>query len=268
MSDSIDNRLTIKLSADELWFLMSQFGPAYIIGMDNPHLGWLAEEIEKADRKTVQLMVKRGLIRPISEEEIEMDDAVASMVQVCVQPEHSLIVHSSQMEEGAERDRYIHLAGDWIVEHIEDETGLHRLTAFRDRESLAAYLQEDLRMNSKARSSTETFCLPEDILFTASRLYAEGKGGEGKALLQRCDLNSTIIEAIDKVLANPVANGSFVVIVNQNNPETQYVRGFGILEGETQFWLMRPIEKLGQPQVEFMSADATHARQRLIELLP
>jgi len=246
---------------------MSQFGPAYIIGMENPHLGWLTEEIEEVDRKAVQGLAERGLIGEITEQEVEIDDALLSMVEACVHPEHSLIVYS-QTEDGKGKERYIHFAQDRIVEHIESESNIHCLTAFENRAALTLHLKDDLRLASKTSSSSQSFYLPEEVLLNTSRLYADGKAQEGNAVLQKSNLYSTIIQTLDNVLTEPIANSSFVVLVNQNNPNTQHVRGFGILEGKDEFWLMCPTERMGQPQVEFTPANAEIAHQRFIEILP
>jgi len=258
---------TLELNSDELWFLMSLFGPAYVLGMENPHHGWLAEETEKADRKAINALVERDLIEAIPEEDIKVDDALLSVIEACVHPEHSLIVYS-QTADGKNKERYIHFFGDQIVEHIESESGIHQLTTFSSREALEEHLKDDLRFSSQTSSKSPPFYITEETLFSASRLYAEGKVKKARAILDELSLDPTVVQALDDVFRNPIANSSFVVIANQKNPETQHVRGFGILEGKTEFWLMCPTERMGQHQVEFDPASAKIAHQRLVEILP
>lgn len=59
----VDKELSIDLSSDEFWFLLQQFGPAVVLGVQNPHLGWLIEEIEKADRTALRSLVDREIVR-------------------------------------------------------------------------------------------------------------------------------------------------------------------------------------------------------------
>ncbi len=62
------DEITVELSSDEFWFLIQQFSPAVVLGMQNPHLGWLIEEIEKADRSSLRILVDRGFVRIASKE--------------------------------------------------------------------------------------------------------------------------------------------------------------------------------------------------------
>ena len=263
-----DNTLHFSLdfSADELWFLMTQFGPAFIMGMENPYLGFLADEIEEATRKAVHSLIERDIARQISEDSIEVDEVVAAMVQSCVHPQHTLIVQSVTAGKGVRR--FIHFSSDAIVEHLEEETGNHRLTAIRDRDALGDHLQDALRLETETGSDAQPFRLTEQALFEVSELLMQGKHEDAGSLLAEADLEKGIQQRLTAALSDPVANASFAVVMNRNDRDTQHIRGFAFLEGKDDLWLLRPVEQMGQPQVEFQPGNAEAIRRRFEEILP
>lgn len=260
--------IQIILSTDELWFLMSQFSPAYVIGMENPHTGWLIEEIEEADRNAIQALIQKGIVKIIDAGIIDIDDTIASLIRGCTHPEHSLIVNVSNEKGNAGLTRYIHFANGLIIEHVEIEAGRHQLSLLKNRNAILTQFKENLRLDSKTKGTIDSFLILEELLYKVTNLCSQGDGEKGKALLQKSDLEPVHATALADALENPVANASFVIICNQNDPSTQHVGGFGILESEKQLWMMHPIERAGQPFVEFTPADAKSVRKHFIEILP
>ena len=255
-------------STDELWFLMSQFGPAYVVGMENPHLGWLIEEIEEADRTAVQGLIEKGTVRIIEEGKIDLDDTVAALIRACTHPEHSLIVNGGNDKDDASLTRYIHFANGLIIEHVKMKSGEHQLTLLKNHDEILVRLEENLRDGTNTKGTTDPFFISEEALYNATSLFSQGKPKKGRALLQESVLEPVCATALADTLSNLVANASFVVICNQNNASTQRVSGFGILEGEDQFWVMKPIKKDGKQVVEFTSTDAQLVQEQFVELLP
>ena len=268
MPNYLEEQLSIDFTISELWFLLSQFGPAVILGMDNPYLGWLADEIISAQRQALLSLVDRDLVRIVSDQEISLDDTLADIVRTVTQPEHSLVV---QAQDGrAPTRRYIHIQKNIIVEHLPLDDGQHRLTVFTDEETLAAYLGEFLHFNSPAKGTGKEFCLPEAVLFEA-RLLCTKQADDQELVLQRltaAGLSQLEAKRLTAALSSPVANSAAVVVVNRNDNETQHVRGLAVLEGREEMWQMQPFERNGQSWVEFTPSNARLVRQKFLEMLP
>jgi len=260
--------IPIVFSTDELWFLMNQFSSVYVIGMENPHLGWLIEEIEEANRTAVQGLMEKGVVKIVEEGKIDLDDSVASLILACTHPEHSLIVNGGNDKDDPGLTRYIHFVDGLIVEHVKIKSDQHQLSILQDRDEILARLHENLRSDTNTKGTKASFFIAEEILYNATSLYSLGKPEKGRTLLQESDLEPACANALAKTLSNPVANASFVAICNQNDPNIQRVSGFGILEGEDQFWIMKPIERAGKRVVEFTPASSKSVRRQFIELLP
>lgn len=263
----INQQLLIDFGAREFWFLLQQFSPAVILGMENPYLGWLVDEIKTAQRKTLKSLLDRDLVRKISRDEIELDDVLATMIGVCAHPDHSLVV---QFQNGSSKNiqRYVHFENGLIVEQFEFEPGHHRLTAIKDREALIAHLNDFLRLSTLAVSRGGKFRLPEDALFEARSLCNEGHTRKAFNKLKKIGLSEEKATTLTTALSKPVANSAFVVLSNRNNADVQHVKGFALLESENGLWVMLPYDKSGEKMVEFIPANANLVRQHFLEILP
>lgn len=268
MNNEIQTKsLSYQLSTDEFWLLLSQHGPAFVIGMENPHLGWLAEEIEAANRQAVDSLLARGLARPMTDETVDVDDDLLAMAEACVQCRHTLIL---QISNGADQSqqRMIHLADNLTVEHVESEPGKHTLTALPTSESVMERMTDALRLNTPTSGRGKTFQMPEETLYQAVELVSKQNLSDAVDVLKNAELSQSDTQALIAVLSAPVANASLVVIANQNDPDAQHIRGFGVLEGSDDLWIMQPRDHMGQPRVEFIPTDAAGIRRRLEEVLP
>jgi hypothetical protein len=105
-------------------------------------------------------------------------------------------------------------------------------------------------------------------LYKATSAYSQGNREEGRRLMSSTDMEPVCANALADTLSNPVSNASFTVIRNQNDPGTQLVSGFGILEGIDQLWMMKPTASAGNQVVEFIPTNARSVRKQFIELLP
>jgi hypothetical protein len=134
--------------------------------------------------------------------------------------------------------------------------------------SLSDYLDLPLHASSKAESSSPPFSLVEELIFDIRNLCAMGDLNDARDRLQAAHLFSDAIDPLINTLIKPVATSSFVLIVNRNNVESQYVRGFSVLEGGDEMWIMEPFEKEGAAMVTFLAANAKKVRERFFETLP
>jgi len=262
-----DKQVSIELLSDELWFLLRQFGPAIALGMKNPHLGWLIEEIQEADRNALRSLVDREIIHIASKNQIELDNALATMLRTCAHPQHTLI---SQFQDatGANKQRYIHFGNNLIVEHVEFKRGQHRLTAIKDREALLEHLDEVLRPSSTASSHGGKFHMPEQTLFEARALCSQGHARKALNDLKKENLSEEKAASLTKTLTDPVANSAFAMLCNQGQPQIQNVKGFALLEGKNDFWILMPYDKDSHKMVEFIPASSKLVKQRFLEILP
>ena len=236
------------------------------MGVEDPYLGMMAEEVIVSQRSALDSLLMRGLIRGVSENKIDLEDQIFATINVMHHPNHSLIVHSKQLAD-SDFHCYIHFAGEWIVQHTPSQD-THQLMLAKNMESLTDGLETPLHVGSKAKSSCPPFDLSEEVMFETRRLCARGDLNEARDCLTAADLSPKVVDHLIQTLINPIATSSFVLLVNRNNIESQYVRGFSVLEGGDEMWIMEPFEEEDTAMVTFLAANVNQVRERFLDILP
>jgi hypothetical protein len=257
---------TVDFNIHELLLVLGTFGPCIVMGVEDPYLGMLSDEVKTVQHSALDSLLTRGIVRAVSEDKIDLQDRVFTIASVIHQTKHSLIVHSKMMT-NSDFHCYFHFAGEWIVQHTPSQDQ-HQLTLARKMESLSDDLGAALHASSKAESSGPPFNLAEEVIFEARQLCARGDLHDARVRLDAADLSSEVIEPLIHTLIKPVATSSFVLVANRNNVESQYVRGFSVLEGGDEMWIMEPFEEEGAAMVTFLAANAKKVRERFFEILP
>jgi len=257
---------TVELNTPELLFILGTFGPCLVMGVDDPYLGMMVEEVALAQRSALDSLMMRGFIRSISEDKIDLQDQIFTAANVIHHPNHSLIIHSKEIS-NSDFHCYIHFGNEWIVYHTPSQDQ-HQLILVQNVDKLSNDLNPAFRSGSKAESSGPSFGLGEEFLFEIRRLCAEGELNEAKDRLDAERVPSEAVSPLVNTLSEPIATSSFVLVVNRNNVESQYVRGFSVIEGVDEMWIMEPYEENGNSMVNLQPANALRVRERFFELIP
>lgn len=259
--------IDINLSTPELWLLLSQFGPAVVLGIEDPYLGWLADEVKDAHQKAAQSLLERGLAQPVDSGTIDVDDDLLALTEIIAHPQHTAILQvSSRAGDGAQR--YFYLSDTRAVERIDVEDGKQQLNSIPADGALVKCLADLMRSGPPRVGRGMAFSLPEETLFKAAEFAAQGDENAIDEALTASGLTDSNAAALKLALTHPMANASLAVIINIGKPEVQHVSGFGILESEQDLWLLCPYEDHGKQFVEVRPTDDNGIQRRLEETLP
>lgn len=257
---------SVEFNTHELLLVLGTFGPCLVMGIEDPYLGMVAEEVAISQRSALDSLLMRGHILNVSEGKIDLQDQVYAAAKVIHHPNQSLIIHAKEIP-NSYFHCYIHFENEWIVFHmpLEDQ---HQLILVQDIERVSNHLNQAFRSGSKAKSNGSSFSLREEKLFEFRRLCAEGKLNEAKERLDAESVPSEVVPSLINILSEPVATASFVLVVNRNNVESQYVRGFSVIEGTDGMWVMEPYEEQGNSMVTFHATNTSDVQKRFYELIP
>lgn len=257
----------IDLSTPELWLLLRQFGPAFILGIEDPYPGWLAEEEADAHRKAAESLLARGLAKGNDEKTIDVDDELYEMAAIVAHPQHTIILQiSSRTGDGSQR--YYYLSGNQVVERELLEQDSHLLSRKAAGNSFLKGLAKLMHPATAIQGKGAEMLILQDALYKASELAAAGDSLGLAEVVASCDLSPEQASALQSALLHTAANASIAVVANMGDPETQHVSGFGILESEHDLWMMAPCEIHGQPYVELKPANHADILQRLSDIIP
>jgi len=258
---------TLELDEDELWFLLSQYRSGIIVGVQDPYHGRRAEEIRAANETAFQSLVQRGILQLASENEVFLAEWIISLLGVCHHPDHSLIVQYQVAGEPLRRT-FIHYRDNLIVELCETEPHKYHLRIVPDQEALLDLFDGFLCSDTNSFSGEREFRLTTSALFRARDLCIKGNLPRAEKTLTSAGLQEEQAQRLTRSLYKPIRNTSVIVIANRNTTETQFIRGFSILEGADDLWTMDPYEENGEEVIAFIPANADKVRARFLEILP
>jgi hypothetical protein len=267
MKESLLAKPAAEFTSNELWFLFKQFNPVQILGIMNPHLGWLVEEIEQADQDALNQLVKRGLVKIEFENTFEINEPLHKLIKTIVNPSHSLIVQQGTPLSKPPQ-QYIHFCEENIVSHIEEEAGKHLIMTIRDQDALLEYLGLNGINTGKDKPTGNPFNIEEEILYKAAEEYAKGNNQAGEDILNKSCMKKEDIRSLHEALSNTLMNRSFAAVKNQDKPDKTNVTGFGILQGESNLWILQPVNQLGKSIIHFVPANTQTITEKLKDILP
>lgn len=258
--------LSITLTGSEISLLASLLGGDTLLGVDDPFIGWLAEEIEEEWQLVKASLADRRFIELVSDDEVVMDAAVAALVGTCAFPEASFVV--TYTEAGKEPStQYLHVSDELVVEQLAEEVraGSYRLTALDDRESILEHTLELLGLDEQRAVAASKGELPRTAIARARSLAAGGEPGTVKAVLREAGLPESAASALGETLLDPISNGAFVGLRQEET--TWDVAGVGFLEGSNGMWRLRSFTRSEDEWVEVIPSDALEVRETIRDLM-
>ena len=254
---------TITCSASEATFLASLLGAQALLGMPDPFLGWLADEIEAAWADAKQTLAARRYLALEADGQIVVDTTVAALIGVWAQPAASFILTYTPAN-ASTRTHYFHLTRDRAVEQIADDAGYH-LTALENAAAVYARTLELLRVREQtAAGATNVVLLQAQLTQARERAAQTGVAG-ALAALAAAGAAPAALAPLAQTLATPVANGAFVALAQ--GATAWQVAGLGLLEGANGLWRLRACKRDAADWTEAIPCDATQARAEIRQVM-
>lgn len=250
------------LTDEQLWLLASAFAPAFFLGCKNPYLGWLMNEIEDAQRKTIQSLINAGWAEwDTSDDSLAVNEDLYRLVEACVRPGHTLIINPADKSIDG---KFLYFDRQGIVHRLVKDS-LNELQLLEGTADIKALLVDDLRLNCGKRSDFSPITIGEQALLDFSQATSESaEVALPEAAANELQGHPRLLAALRKT----AANCSFVTLFNQENPDAQHTDGFGILEGEEDLFLLEESAGSGKPLVRVRGVDADQIWERFKQTLP
>ena len=222
-------------SKEELYFLAGLLQKGNLIGIEDPFLGFLAEEMEERLDKAKRSLIKQGYMKAFSEEELIIDFGVAAMVESITTSEHLLVATLSIDHRSAHY--IIHLTAELLIEQVILPEGDIALIAVRDVHILRERFENFFNLAKVLRDSlSDTHIQPEAIPDLATTL-AEGR-----------QINS-------------------LVIMRRDGDEMRYAENLSWLLGSQGVWYLQPQKEDEAITIHLTSTTITNIQQRIKQMV-
>ncbi len=249
-------------SAQEMVFLAELLGADTLLGVTDPFMGWLAEEIEEAREQTLQALAERDLLEIQPNGDIVLDDEVATLVGVCALRDASFVVTVVNAAREVEA-HYLHVARQLAVEQtaLGEPPNTYQLTMLGDRDSVYERILHLFGLDKQAAAPSSGGQLPYSELARAGEVAGEVGREAAQQILKEAGLPDETATTLAQALADPVINGSLVAIASRD--AEWKVDGLGLLEGRNGLWQLRAFTKGDENWVEVIPSDADKVRQSI-----
>ena len=257
----------MKISTTELWFLLNQFTPTFVLGIENPYSGWLVDEIENENKNAIKSLLSKGFADQLDDKTLDIDDTLYDMVKICAHPNHTVILQIS-LPNNESQQLFYHFGENEIIEHTTDNNGEHNLQKVPSMDDFLSQIISSLNLDPEIVGDGQPIKLSENVLSKSIEFLSNQNDEAFETCLQDAGLNSIEISKLGNALRNPLANSSIAILLNQENPDSQQVRGFGMLQSNSDFWLLQPYNINESPQIEFIPTNITSINEKLSEIIP
>lgn len=253
------NSPTITCSATEATFLASLLGGNMLLGIQDPFVGWLTEEIQESWVKAKQALAKRRFVEINSDGGIVLDTAVAAMVGTWSSPDASFIITHTP-DESVTETRYFHLTHLLAVEQASTAKSQYQLTALKDARAVYERILQIFQIDNQAAALGSKATLREETLRDA-RMSVKPKKKNATEVLRKAGLDELSSSSLAEMLAKPTANGALVSLARRTT--SWEVGGFGFLEGTGGLWRLRSFTRDGENWIEVIPCNAVQAREEI-----
>jgi hypothetical protein len=242
----------------------SLLGLPNLLGVEDPFLGLLAEEIrEELIRARAELM-ECGMLEMCIDGSVTLNMVVFSMMQAIISARRTFI-GSFSSNQGQSCHRLIHQSPDLLVEQECLPDGQITLTAIRDQETLLNRLKGFYWLIDTVAGTGSAITLVESD-FSAARQIADKTGKTAcRDFLVRGGTAPATADALAAVLAEPTGTGSISTLYREAK-EIRYGDSLAWIIGVAGTWCMQPVSQI-PPTVRLFPASGTEIRARINQIV-
>lgn len=259
------NTWSLVFTREELYFLACVLQITSLIGLEDPSLGLLAEEVEEFLERAKQSLAERGLLEIQSDGKVVLDAGVAALISPVAFANCTLITSRINKTDGMSYPRYIHLMSNLLIEQETLPDTQVSLTAVRDWETLAQRLEDFFGLTEAPAAPGLAFTLTDADLTEARRLALAGAAEACYAFLNHVGVPTEAIPALATALAEGQNAGS-VAVLHREAREMHYGESLAWLVGGQGAWRIHPLNQ-EPPAVRLVPATTEELHRRLSDIV-
>jgi len=230
--NTVKNTGTYLYSIHELFFVGDILQAPGLIGLSDPYVGYLAEEIQERMEAARQSLLERGLLK-VTGEDVEVDPDLGKVVQIMSTSPKVLVAARDQTP------LLVHISGDGLVKQETVSDDLVSISDLSGWEEVKRDLVHFLSLSDTSAAPGPTFTTNASVIDQARELVqAEGQDdalSSCKQLLVEKGIPPESAEALVATLSGEHATGS-LVIFNRDERKLSPQGGFAWLTGELGIW--------------------------------
>jgi len=238
----------------ELFYLSAQLGGKFILGLDDPLLGYLTEEIDAVRMQVRQRLIDRGDVVVDADDLVVMEPSLHHQIETVTFPDVWVLVGASGSAAAADHTFYLKNGDAVQLTRGTDTTRL--LVSLSGVEDVLARLVDLLRLTVQPAAAGGDVSLPGEAFDECWRsVTEENDPSKGQACLERHGVAQESALALSRAMAT--SERSALVSFYRLGREAWEPTWLRVLEDETGLRLVRSTNRHGRSWVDVASRDAT-----------
>ncbi len=230
---------TTYFSPIELWFLFSQYAPATIIGLSDPTLGLLADEIQEMVSQAQKSLQARDILQPGTNGGWAIREPYLELIRGVANPQHTILV-TRQDARSAEVLQSYHFTAKSIQALWENKPGKYSLAEIKQAGEISDFLLGALLANVYIERDELAVTVSGKNLAKAHAQLEKGQGGRVKALFWDSFQDPEQAERFVQAILQPITRLSLIAFLHRDQTELSTTRGFSAIAGDQDIWLLTP----------------------------
>ncbi|MDQ2809065.1 MAG: ESX secretion-associated protein EspG [Chloroflexota bacterium] len=253
------NTPILTCTATEATLLVSLLGAPTLLGLQDPFVGWLTEEITVAWERARAALVARRVLALGIDAALMLDPATGVLLHTWAFPVASYILTRTPAG-GTTATHYFHMGPHLAVEQTQAGDDI-TVTGLPDRAAVVARVADLLGIVAQRAAPGGPATLPEAAFLAARAQGAAGERAAALVVLRRAAVGEETAQALAASLRRPVLHGALVALARR--PTAWEVAGLGLLDSAGGLWQLRSFTRDGTAWVEAIPTDAGALRTAL-----
>ena len=264
-----NNKNNYVIKNNEFWYLLNLYETLPIIGIENPYVGQLIEEIKSSEENAIRSLLAQNILFLSKNNSLEIRNSpFKSIIETCLNTDHCLwLIVSHGKQNKVVSQRFIYFSSGQIVDLIKDEEQNYQLTVVSDSNSLDEILGEFFQGSSYKKSAGTDFVLELSIFDGAVNAFGIGDAQASRQLLSSTGLQEQSIDELESALGDEGRQLIAIDIRNPTNPEKCYMNGYGYLTGQRGGWVIQEYEQGGSKFIHFESGTVQEFQKRVFSMI-
>ncbi len=252
--------VTVTLDKKELVFLAALLDETVILGVEDPFLGWLAEQVEDEWKRSSAEMLRRGLISKGDDGGYEVSAEIAYFVRLCCSPDIWVSVNFAKQKQ--ERSPFVLNLSIVDKKAVKispgkEDNNLEFCYGIYEREE-SMEICNALGISNNIKAGNGGFNIPERAFKQISAAPAEEGLVKLKDILQDDKLEA---ECFIKALKDPQAKS--LINIGSMKADSSGMISFVLIEGDNCLWMVTYHDNKGYPEVSVRQSDLADCMDKL-----
>lgn len=236
--DMVQKVTFLQLSDKELFFLGSLIGIESIVGLEDPFIGYLVEEIQEEWETISKEMLIKGYLTE-TQHGLQLEDRIRDIISACGSAQ---IIRFYLENEHENIEKYFYINNDVVVEksRISSELPFYQLKLFSDRDEIWLNILPFLEASGESSISERTikFQVTDEIFQKSRELVSQNKLEELESLLSQTNHNEIFINDLTSM------KGEGQITLMNWDGEYWEVTGKAFLKSTNHNWLINFINEV------------------------